>query len=162
MIGEDLNNITKARQRLVDRIALGKTITRGASLVLLLGASQIDNIDHGSKTALLTSHFGDLLEVDGNDSMGARRCFVHLGGADGTVTFTLVNDTLDVRVALHRRLLGSLNVDTGWGGLDREIFHSTLRSRHEQILNLLHVDFDHLDGHLIAYVRVSLSIDALE
>ena len=33
---------------------------------------------------------------------------------------------------------------------------------HEQVLNFFHVNFDHLHGDFVTYIRVSLSIDLFE
>ena len=75
-----------------------------------------------------------------------------------SVTFTDVNDTLNIVVVLHGHLLGTLDVDTGLGLLDGQ-WWATLACRHEQVLDLLHIDLDHLDSNLISNVRVCFGTD---
>ena len=86
---------------------------------------------------------------------------VHLGRTDSSITLTDIDDTLNIIEILDELSHGSLNIDSRLGLLDGQR-RSTLCWSHEEILDLLHVDFDHLYGDLIAYHGVLLIANLFE
>ena len=111
---------------------------------MLLGSSQIDNIDLGTECSLLASDVTDLLEFNRNDGVGATRGSVHSRSSNCSVLISHVDNLLHRGIVRNSLFLGSCDVDVSLGLSDFE-WGSSLRWWNEQILDLFHVDLDHLD-----------------
>ena len=143
-VSQSLNNVTQGWQRSIDGITFLESFPCGGSLLLLFRSSQIDNVDHGLQSTLFAFEVGDLGELDLDDGVRTGRCSVHLRSSNSSISFSLVNYGLNLFIVWNWSLCGTFNIDVCFCLFDWQRAFAFGRS-HEQVLDLVEVNFDHGD-----------------
>ena len=161
VLGKRRNHITECGQRQIDCVTFSETITARLGLAGLLGTSQINQVDLRGSLALLALGVGNLDEFKGENGVGSAASTVHGGSFNCTVLIAERNPLLDLFVVFNDFICNSFDVDVSFVLTNLEGL-TTRGFSDKEVLDLLHVNLNHMNGHFKCDIWVGVGSDSLE
>ena len=147
VLGKCSDHVTESGQRQIDCVTFGETVTTSLGLTGLFGTSQIYQVDLRGCLALLALEVGNLDDFDRENGVGSAAGVVHGGLINCTVLISKSNPLLDLLVVFNYFLLDSFDVDISFVLTNLKRL-TTSGFGNKEVLDLLHVNLNHMDGDL--------------